>query len=65
MLKSPMTKISEGEVAKSDNRVEISVRKVFLAEEGGRYIDSKIKDKGPEVGVAGVVQRTQRDSKEE
>jgi len=52
-------------VAKSDNRVEISVRKVFLAEEGGRYIVSKIKDKGPEVGVAGVVQRTQRDSKEE
>lgn len=36
ILKSPVIKISEGEVARSASKVEKSERKLFLGEEGGR-----------------------------
>lgn len=36
ILKSPEIRISEGEVARSSKRVDMSERKLHLEEEGGR-----------------------------
>jgi len=53
---------SEGVVAKSSSKVENSERKIDLEDEGGRYIVSRMNDRGLISDV--VVKRTQSDSKE-
>ena len=62
MLKSPVMMSSEGDVAKSSSKVANSERKIDLEDEGGRYIVSRMNDRGLIFDV--VVKRTQSDSKE-
>ena len=62
ILKSPVMMRSDGVVAKSSSKVENSERKIDLDDEGGRYIVSKMNDRGLVFEV--VVKRTQSDSNE-
>jgi hypothetical protein len=61
MLKSPVITSSEGELARSSRRAAYSARKQVMEDEGGRYIVSRMKEKGEVVVV--VVKRMARDSK--
>ena len=62
ILKSPVIMSSEGDVARSSSKVANSERKMDLEDEGGRYIVSRMKDRGFESEV--VVKRAQSDSNE-
>ena len=62
ILKSPVIMSSEGDVARSSSKVANSEIKMDLEDEGGRYIVSRMKDRGLKSEV--VVKRAQIDSNE-
>ena len=54
---------SDGDVARSSSKAANSERKMGLADEGGRYMVSRMKDRDLLSEI--MVRRTQRDSNEE